>query len=461
VADITTLNTVTLALTRATGAVPENGGAAVANVRVTTSDGAPAVRGASGQYATSNGSAVAGSDYRAVSGTLNAPANTATGTLLGISVPIIDDAVDETNETFRINLTQATQSTIGTPASQVVTIVDNDTALLRISDVNQAEGNSGARNFLFTVTLSIPSASVVTVTYATANGTAVAPGDYTAVSGTLTFPPGQMSQTVAVPVQGNTTLEPNETFFVELSGAIGAPIAKARGVGMILNDDGSVVRINDVRQAEGQSGTTRFTFTVTLSRPSVTPVAVRYTITDGTATAGTDYEVLPAPPLVFAAGETRKTVAVAVKGDTTVEANETFFVNLVGATGATIFKEQGIGMILNDDGSLLRISDVTLPEGNAGIQPFTFVVTLTPPSANPVTVAYVAANGSALAGSDYTAVPVTLLTFTPGQTSQAVTVKVKGDTTKESNETFVVNLGGAVGASIFDGQGVGTILNDD
>jgi hypothetical protein len=380
---------------------------------------------------------------------------------LGISVPIIDDRVYEPKETFRINLTQATRAALGSPASQEVTIVDNDTALLQISDVTQAEGNAGTSVFLFTVTLSTPSVSPVTVTYATVNGTAIAGSDYTAGSGTLTFAPGQTSKTVAVAVRGDTTLELNETFFVELSGATGAPIAKVRGVGTILNDDGSVVRITDVRQAEGQSGTTPFTFLVTLSRPSVTPVVVRYTITDGTATAGSDYKALPGPPLVFAVGETRKMIVVTVKGDTTKEPNETFYVNLVGASGATIFKSQGIGTILNDDGSVLRITDVTLPEGNAGTRPFTFVVTVTPPSVSPVTVGYVTANGSAVAGSDYTAVPVMLLTFTPGQTSKVVTVNVKGDTTKEPNETFVVNLGGAVGASIFKGQGIGTILNDD
>ncbi len=84
-----------------------------------------------------------------------------------------------------------------------------------------------------------------------------------------------------------------------------------------------------------------------------------------------------------------------------------------------------------------------------------------PTSTGTVTVKYATANGTATAGSDYAAVPSTLLTFAPGQTSKTVTVNVAGDTIKETNETFTVNLSGASGATIFDGQGVGTILNDD
>lgn len=82
-------------------------------------------------------------------------------------------------------------------------------------------------------------------------------------------------------------------------------------------------------------------------------------------------------------------------------------------------------------------------------------------SANPVTVQYATANGSAVAGSDYTAVPTTALTFTPGQTSQTLTVRVLGDTMVEPNETFLVNLSTPSGATLFDAKGVGTILNDD
>jgi hypothetical protein len=378
---------------------------------------------------------------------------------LKLSVAGVFSGVPTTAGSFAV--TVQGEDANGLRGERTYTVTVESRPSLRISNVSQAEGNSGARAFPFTVTLLPASTGTVTVQYATASGSAVAGSDYTAVSGTLTFSAGQISKVVTVNVMGDTVKEANETFVVNLSNASGAVVADNQGAGIILNDDGPVLKITDVTLAEGNSGTKAFTFTVTLLPASTGTVTVQYATANGTATAGSDYTALPLTLLTFSPGQTQKTVTVPVKGDTTVEANETFFVNLVGASGATTFKAQGVGTILNDDGSVLRISDVTLPEGNAGTQSFTFAVTLTPPSTSPVTVGYVTANGSAVAGSDYTAVPVTLLTFAPGQTSKVVTVKVNGDTTKEPTETFVVNLGGAVGASIFKGQGLGTILNDD
>jgi hypothetical protein len=267
-------------------------------------------------------------------------------------------------------------------------------------------------------------------------------------------------KTIVVPVKGDTTVEPNETFFVNLSAPSGAMVADGQGVGTILNDEGPLLRITDVSKAEGNTGTTTFTFMVTLSPASVSPVTVAYTTVNGSALAGSDYTAVPFTLLTFLPGQTSKVVTVTVTGDTTLEPNETFVVNLSGATGATLFKRQGVGTILNDEGPLLRINDVSKAEGNAGTTAFTFVVTLSPTSVSNATVNYVTANGSALAGSDYTAAIGSLI-FTPGQTSKVVTVNVKGDTILEPNETFLVNLSGATGATLFKGQGVGTIVNDD
>jgi hypothetical protein len=109
--------------------------------------------------------------------------------------------------------------------------------VLNVTDVSLSEGNSGSKVFTFTVSLSPASASTVTVNYATANGTATVPNDYTTTSGTLTFTPGRTSKTVTVKVKGNAVVEPNETFFVNLSGAVGATIFDPQGVGTIRNDD--------------------------------------------------------------------------------------------------------------------------------------------------------------------------------------------------------------------------------
>src|SRR5207249_3280659 len=97
----------------------------------------------------------------------------------------------------------------------------------------------------------------------------VADNDYVAASGTVTFAPGVTSQPVTVIVNGDTKFEPNETFFVNLSNPVNATISDNQGVGTIVNDDGQpTISISDVSQNEGNSGTTPFTFTVTLSNAS-------------------------------------------------------------------------------------------------------------------------------------------------------------------------------------------------
>jgi hypothetical protein len=99
------------------------------------------------------------------------------------------------------------------------------------------EGRSGARVFVFTVTLSDASNAPVSVNYSTANGTATAGSDYYAQSGTLTFTPGQTSKTIGIVVNGDRKREADETFFVNLSNVVGAQPQDSQGLGTILNDD--------------------------------------------------------------------------------------------------------------------------------------------------------------------------------------------------------------------------------
>ena len=141
-------------------------------------------------------------------------------------VDVQGDLLDEANETYRVTLSNPGNATI-TTAIGTGTITDNDPLPVdrhqrRVAD---AKGNAGTSNANFTVTLSAPSGRNVTVNYATANSTAVQPGDYTTTSGTLTFTPGQVTKTVSVPVVGDVLDEIDETFFVNLSGPTNATIA--------------------------------------------------------------------------------------------------------------------------------------------------------------------------------------------------------------------------------------------
>jgi hypothetical protein len=218
--------------------------------------------------------------------------------------------------------------------------------------------------------------------------------------------------------------------------------------------------ISDVTVSEGNTGTVNAVFTVSLSAPWNQTVTVHYSTADSTATtAGNDYQA-KSGTLTFAPGVTSQTVTVVVNGDRLAEADESFFVNLDSPTVAPIADGQGVGTILDDE-PRLTIGDVSLNEGNKGTTSFNFTVSLSAAYDAAVTVSYATADGTAtVANMDYQARSGTV-TFAAGVTSQTVTILVNGDRTKEPDETFSVNLSNAVKALLTDGQGVGTILNDE
>jgi hypothetical protein len=331
---------------------------------------------------------------------------------------------------------------------------------LRINDVTVTEGNTGTVAANFTVTLSAASTESVTIAYATGNGTATAGSDFISTNGTVTFAPGETSKTITVPVNGDRLAEPNETFVVNLSNPTNATIADGQGVGTILDDEPRV-SISDVSKKEGNSGLTTFAFTVTLSAASTEAITIAYATGNGTAIAGSDYQTASGT-LTFATGETSKTVTVLVNGDRFAEPNETFVVNLSIPTNATIADGQAVGTIVDDE-PRISISDVTKAEGRKGQSTlFTFTVTLSAAYDQPVTMSFRTVEGTArTSDSDYVAKAGTL-TFAPGETTKTITIEVKGDSKKEADETYYVDLFGNSSNSLFTkNRGIGKILNDD
>jgi hypothetical protein len=230
-----------------------------------------------------------------------------------------------------------------------LTIVVNRTPTLNISDVTVMEGHAGTRSATFTVTLSAASNQLVTVNYATADGTAVSPSDYTAASGTLTFAPGETTKTITVLVKGDRLGEADEAFFLNLSAASNATVADAQGLGTIVDDEPRF-RINNVSMMEGNSGTRLYVFTVTLSAAYDQAVWVAFRTLNGSATAGDNDYVANAGSLNFNAGVTTRTVAVQVRGDIKQEADETFYLDLFrNSSNSLVANSRGIATILNDD----------------------------------------------------------------------------------------------------------------
>ncbi|MBC7817849.1 MAG: hypothetical protein IAG10_13235, partial [Planctomycetaceae bacterium] len=368
-----------------------------------------------------------------------------------------------------VNLTGSINASI-TDTQGIGTIIDDDaTPSVSINDVTVTEGNAGPGSVAatFTVTLSAASGQTVTVNAATANNTAVAPGDYTAVSIPVTFAPGVTTQTVTVLVNGDTLDEPTETFFVNLSlssdPTSNATIADSQGIGTILDDDAATATVTLVISDPilSEAGETT-TVTAILSALSGQDVTVNLAFS-GTATNNGDYTRSGAQ-IVIPAGSFSGSITLTAVADVLDEPDETIVVDIDNVTNATeLGTQQVTATIVDDDPTpTLSVSNAAaVTEGDSSTTSAVFTVTLAGPSAQTVTVTATTSDGTATASSgDYTAASTTL-TFAPGETTKTVSVLVNGDTRFEPDETFFLNLSNPSNATVTDGQGQGTILDDE
>ena len=442
-------------------ATAEAAGAAQFSVRLDRASG----RQVQVDWATADGTALAGADYDAGAGTLAFAPGVMERTL---AVTVRDDALDEPEERFTVLLQDARQATL--PAADRRGAEgrigdDDDPPALAIGDDTAAE----SRRLAFPVTLSAASGRQVTVAYATADGTAVAGRDYTAAAAgaVLTFTPGETTRTISVAVRDDALDEYDEMFAVELRAARHATLAAAGATGTIRDDDPTPeLAIAGVSAAEAAG---RIEFPVTLSAASSRVVTVDYATAGGTALAGRDYREAQGT-LSFAPAATRRTITVWVIGDALDEGEETFTVTLRNAAHAVWKRASGTGFAevtatgtITDGDGLPHLS--LLPaEGIEGAGAVVFPVRLSAASAQPVTVAYATADGSAAAGADYTAAAADArLTILRGARSARLTVAVADDTLHEGAETFTVTLSDPAGATVTDAAATatGTIFDDD
>jgi hypothetical protein len=296
-------------------------------------------------FATSNGTATAGADYTATSGTLNF----ASGELSKvISIPTLNDNVFENgNETFTITLSNSVGASLTMPSTTTVAILDDDPkpSLSLSSNQRVAEGDSGTKTLRFDVTLSNPSVQTVTVDFATANGTAMAGSDYVASSATLTIPPLATSATFDVSINGDITVEPNETFSVNLSNASNASSIVSSSATVTIDNDDASFQLSSasytVQEAAGFA-TVSITRVGDTSRVATVQFATadtaglqNCTISNGKASERCDYGTTVGR-VQFAIGESVKTIIIPIVDDALVEGNETFTVNLNGPAGANL-----------------------------------------------------------------------------------------------------------------------------
>jgi hypothetical protein len=313
-------------------------------------------------YATADGSATAGSDYTSTSGTLTFIGNVNNGgpntgqTSKTIQIPILQDPDAEDPETLTLALSNALpggSSVLGAPATATITIADDDPPGVIDFKALAYDVDETAGQATVTVERLGGVGGAVSVDYATSDGSATAGADYTATSGTLNWAAGDdADKTFTVPVSWDGRAEGTESISLALTNAGGGADQGPNSAAVIrIGDDGASgpLALSADAYRVGEAGGL-VTIAVTRSGGSLGgPVSVDYATSDGTATAGSDYEAA-AGTLTFAAGETSKSVTVHVTSDGAHEGDEAFQLKLSNAAGgASLGVPAGATVTIADD----------------------------------------------------------------------------------------------------------------
>ena len=441
-------------------------GDASTSIGVTVSLDIAATIDMSVDYATVDGTAQEGSDYSSAQGTVTIPAGSVSTDII---IDVIGDEIAELEEQFLVQLSGPSPGLVLGDTEASVTLVNDDGDLpsLSVADasVNESTGNDVQVDVVISLTQA--SAEIVSVDFATVPGTAEAGADYVARSGTVTFAVGETSHTESFTIIGDTTVEADEIFAIELSNPSpsAAVLADSEGVVTIVSDDTQPsLSISSTSVTEGSTGTIDAELVVSLFEAATETVTVDYATVDASATAGSDY-VARSGTITFLAGETTVTETFTVNGDVNVEDTETFTVQLSNPTPASaeITETNGTVTIVSDDATpVLSVADAEVSEGNSGTTTVVVEVSLAEAASEVVTVDYYTLDASASSDSDYTEATGTL-TFAVGETVKTVEITVSGDELIEEDEQFAFILGDTTPevTEVADGMATVTILNDD
>ncbi len=414
-------------------------------------------------YATQNGTAVAGADFVTKTGSLSfAPGETAKT----VKVTITNDAAFENAEAFNLALSAITNATaldgIGT-----ATIFENDAALvgnsrISVDDVVVDESQTYAD---FLVRLDAPNTAAVTVNYATSANTAAFNSDYLHLTGSLMFAPGEMVKTVRVSLLGGTTAEAAESFQLVLSSpSANATIVDGSALATIIDNDApSGTPVASITDAIVDEVDQTATVTVILNKPSTSGVTFDVAGQNVTAGNNSDFRNLQIGKIAFAPGETAKTVIFGLLNDTRIEGAELFDVVLTNPVGATLGDARALAIIAGNDNAavaspVLHLANVVASEDKGYID---FLVTLAAPSSAGASINYSTSAGTAIFNSDYIHTTGTLA-FIPGEVSKTIRVTLIDDASAEASlENFTLNLSGAVNATIGTASATATIIDNE
>jgi len=303
--------------------------------------------------ATTDGTATAGSDYTAVSQNVSFAAGVTSQT---VSVPITDDLLTERNEMLTLSLSNPSAGAErGSPSTTILTIVDNERAFaLGAASYSVSEGAGSA-----TVTITRTGSTSVTdsVHFATANGTATAGSDYTAVSQDVSFAAGMTAQTVSIPITDDAVLEGNETVSLSLSSpSAGTTLGSPSTATLTIVDNDRAFAFGAAGYSVGE-GAGSATITIKRSGSTAASDSVHFATANGTASAGSDYKSV-STTVSFASGESSKTVSVPITSDTVLEGTETVTLTLSSPSAGVLLGSPSTATlsIINSPGRIAKAS---------------------------------------------------------------------------------------------------------
>ncbi|MCE9615965.1 MAG: MFS transporter [Lentisphaerae bacterium] len=317
----------------------------------------------------------------------------------------------------------------------------------------------------FPVTLSHAAKHDVSVRFETHGGLAWPGTDFIATNGTLTIPAGTMNATIAVNVVGDPSPEPaTEAFSLNLTNAVGAPLAQATAIGTIRDDDGPPsITLADATVRERNYGHIDAVFVLELSHPVDHPVSVDFATADVTATEGADY-LRTNGTISIPAWQRKADIVVPVLGDIVAETPvESFTVALSNPRNAVLSDAAvATGRILDNEGTpLVTVADAVVTETDRDTVQAAFLVTVSRPYPDFIDLTYATTNLTARSPKDYTETSGKIR-FRPRLTNIVVNVDVQPDYLPEGTaETFGFHLQMVDGATLVDSNAVGTIVDDD
>lgn len=405
-------------------------------------------------YRTIAGSAVAGSDFVAKTGTVTFGAGETEAT---VQITLKNDSVVEPGETFGLAVSGS-----GLAAYGQATIV-NDDGRMPVLTLEAERTTEYPGNVYFIARLSEASDSEVTVAYRSFSGSAIGSADFSITENELSFAAGETEKIFYINGANDSDAEPDESLGVALYNPLGASFGggnqSLNRYGWLLDDDagggqrGLAVAAPVVEEAGGKA-----TFTLSLSEAFDSDTTLRFNTVAGSARAGSDFAARSGT-VTFAAGQTEATVMINLKNDKVSEATETFHLAVRGAGLAA----DGEAQILDADARrpVLSLEAEHAPEYPGNVY---FTARLSEASRSTVTVDYQTLNGTAIGGTDFSTSSRTL-TFAPGETVQTFYVNGINDRVSETDESFGVSLSSPVGASFGPGlrglTATGWILDDD